>query len=73
MFWIYALRLLNLTLHIRLLFIYSRFCQLQATAPGLKEKLGKLAPAYDVAGHTASYFVERLVAYMYCFHIVFPA
>ncbi|KAJ9166407.1 hypothetical protein P3X46_021170 [Hevea brasiliensis] len=32
---------------------------LEATAPGLKEKVGKLAPAYDVAGHIASYFVDR--------------
>ncbi|XVE55678.1 hypothetical protein DITRI_Ditri03aG0177700 [Diplodiscus trichospermus] len=33
---------------------------LEATAPGLEEKLGKLAPpAYAVAGPIASYFVER--------------
>ncbi|XP_050213532.1 xylulose kinase 2 [Mercurialis annua] len=32
---------------------------LEATAPGLEEKLGKLAPAYEVAGHIAPYFVER--------------
>ncbi|KAG6402606.1 hypothetical protein SASPL_134803 [Salvia splendens] len=32
---------------------------LEATAPSLEEKLGKLAPAYDVAGQIASYFVER--------------
>ncbi|WCJ35633.1 xylulose kinase-2 [Euphorbia peplus] len=32
---------------------------LEATAPGLEEKLGKLAPAYDVAGHISPYFVER--------------
>ncbi|XP_019175377.1 PREDICTED: xylulose kinase-like [Ipomoea nil] len=32
---------------------------LEATAPGLEEKLGKLAPAYGVAGPIASYFVER--------------
>lgn len=32
---------------------------LQATAPGLEEKLGKLAPAHAVAGPIASYFVER--------------
>ncbi|KDP41549.1 hypothetical protein JCGZ_15956 [Jatropha curcas] len=32
---------------------------LEATAPGLKEKVGELAPAYDVAGHIAPYFVER--------------
>ncbi|MFQ6643742.1 hypothetical protein Gotur_017438 [Gossypium turneri] len=31
-----------------------------ATAPGLEEKLGKLAPAYAVVGSIASYFVERL-------------
>lgn len=38
-------------------------CLLQATAPGLEEKLGKLAPAHAVAGPIAPYFVERLVAY----------
>ncbi|KAE8659208.1 U4/U6 small nuclear ribonucleoprotein PRP4-like protein-like [Hibiscus syriacus] len=32
---------------------------LEATAPGLEEKLGKLAPAHAVAGSIASYFVER--------------
>ncbi|CAO2817745.1 unnamed protein product [Amaranthus hypochondriacus] len=32
---------------------------LDATAPGLEEKLGKLAPAYAVAGFIAPYFVER--------------
>ncbi|KAM7279821.1 hypothetical protein ACFE04_006955 [Oxalis oulophora] len=32
---------------------------LEATAPGLEEKLGKLAPAHAVAGKIASYFVER--------------
>nr|GMD91346.1 Xylulose kinase [Ipomoea batatas] len=32
---------------------------LEATAPGLEEKLGKLAPAYGVAGPIALYFVER--------------
>ncbi|KAL5847130.1 hypothetical protein ACOSQ3_010654 [Xanthoceras sorbifolium] len=32
---------------------------LEATAPGLEEKLGKLAPAHAVAGHIAPYFVER--------------
>uniref|UniRef100_M1A1K6 Xylulose kinase n=1 Tax=Solanum tuberosum TaxID=4113 RepID=M1A1K6_SOLTU len=32
---------------------------LEATAPGLEEKLGKLAPAYAVAGSIASYYVER--------------
>lgn len=37
---------------------WSEIC-LEATAPGLKEKIGKLAPAYDVAGHIAPYFVER--------------
>jgi hypothetical protein len=35
---------------------------LKATAPGLEEKLGKLAPAHAVAGLIAPYFVERLVA-----------
>ncbi|CAI0464202.1 unnamed protein product [Linum tenue] len=32
---------------------------LEATAPGLEEKLGALAPAYAVVGPIASYFVER--------------
>ncbi|XP_020274629.1 xylulose kinase-like [Asparagus officinalis] len=32
---------------------------LEATAPGLEEKLGKLAPAHAVAGSIAHYFVER--------------
>ncbi|CAL1395629.1 unnamed protein product [Linum trigynum] len=32
---------------------------LEATAPGLEEKLGALAPAYAVVGHIAPYFVER--------------
>ncbi|XP_057972899.1 xylulose kinase 2 [Malania oleifera] len=32
---------------------------LEATAPGLEEKLGKLAPAHAFAGFIASYFVER--------------
>ncbi|KAL4335512.1 hypothetical protein GQ457_07G024550 [Hibiscus cannabinus] len=32
---------------------------LEATATGLEEKLGKLAPAHAVAGSIASYFVER--------------
>ncbi|XP_009790132.1 xylulose kinase 2-like isoform X1 [Nicotiana sylvestris] len=32
---------------------------LEATAPGLEEKLGELAPAYAVAGSIASYYVER--------------
>ncbi|KAH7567593.1 hypothetical protein ACOSP7_010424 [Xanthoceras sorbifolium] len=32
---------------------------LEATAPGLEEKLGKLAPAHAVAGRIAPYFVER--------------
>ncbi|KAF7846863.1 hypothetical protein BT93_L3645 [Corymbia citriodora subsp. variegata] len=32
---------------------------LEATAPGLEDKLGKLAPAYAVAGHIAPYFVQR--------------
>uniref|UniRef100_A0A5B7AUY8 Xylulose kinase n=1 Tax=Davidia involucrata TaxID=16924 RepID=A0A5B7AUY8_DAVIN len=32
---------------------------LEATAPGLEEKLGKLAPAHAVAGVIAPYFVER--------------
>ncbi|XP_047267035.1 xylulose kinase 2-like isoform X3 [Capsicum annuum] len=33
---------------------------LEATAPGLEEKLGKLAPAYAVADSIASYYVESL-------------
>ncbi|XP_010266792.1 PREDICTED: xylulose kinase-like isoform X2 [Nelumbo nucifera] len=32
---------------------------LEATAPGLEEKLGKLAPAHAVAGFIAPYFVEK--------------
>ncbi|XP_075511839.1 xylulose kinase 2-like [Primulina tabacum] len=32
---------------------------LEATAPGLEKKLGKLAPAHAVAGLIAPYFVER--------------
>ncbi|KAF8410294.1 hypothetical protein HHK36_002820 [Tetracentron sinense] len=32
---------------------------LEATAPGLEEKLGKLAPAYAIAGSIAPYFMER--------------
>nr|XP_011464775.1 PREDICTED: xylulose kinase-like isoform X2 [Fragaria vesca subsp. vesca] len=32
---------------------------LEATAPGLEEKLGKLAPAHAVAGRISPYFVER--------------
>ncbi|KAL5722326.1 xylulokinase [Ranunculus cassubicifolius] len=32
---------------------------LEATAPGLEEKLGKLAPAHAVAGSIAPYFTER--------------
>ncbi|XP_072952429.1 xylulose kinase 2 isoform X2 [Typha angustifolia] len=32
---------------------------LDATAPGLEEKLGKLAPAHAIAGLIAPYFVER--------------
>ncbi|CAB4297885.1 unnamed protein product [Prunus armeniaca] len=32
---------------------------LEATAPGLEGKLGKISPAHAVAGHIASYFVDR--------------
>ncbi|MED6207661.1 Xylulose kinase 2 [Stylosanthes scabra] len=32
---------------------------LEATAPDLESKLGKLAPAYAVAGNIAPYFIER--------------
>ncbi|KAL7116845.1 hypothetical protein ACP275_03G031700 [Erythranthe tilingii] len=32
---------------------------LEVTAPGLEKKLGKLVPAYAVAGSIAPYFVER--------------
>nr|DAD41617.1 TPA_asm: hypothetical protein HUJ06_015940 [Nelumbo nucifera] len=32
---------------------------LEATAPGLEEKLGQLAPAHAIAGFIAPYFVER--------------
>uniref|UniRef100_A0A9I9DKD2 Xylulose kinase n=1 Tax=Cucumis melo TaxID=3656 RepID=A0A9I9DKD2_CUCME len=35
---------------------------LEATAPGLEEKLGKLAPAYGVAGYIAPYFVKSSTA-----------
>lgn len=48
-----------------MVFIKLDFVKLQATAPGLKEKVGKLASAYDVAGHIAPYFAERLVAYIH--------
>ncbi|GMH16491.1 hypothetical protein Nepgr_018332 [Nepenthes gracilis] len=34
---------------------------LDATAPGLEEKLGKLAPAYAVAGFISHYFVDRFL------------
>lgn len=34
---------------------------LQATASGLEQKLGKLAPAHAVAGNISPYFVERFV------------
>ncbi|KAB2025766.1 hypothetical protein ES319_D06G171400v1 [Gossypium barbadense] len=33
---------------------------LEATAPSLEEKLGKLAPAHAVVGSIASYFVESI-------------
>ncbi|XP_012475101.1 xylulose kinase 2 [Gossypium raimondii] len=32
----------------------------EATAPGLEEKLGKLAPAHVVAGSIASYFASSI-------------
>ncbi|KAF4351645.1 hypothetical protein G4B88_025091 [Cannabis sativa] len=32
---------------------------LEATAPGLEQKLGKLAPAHATAGNMATYFIER--------------
>ncbi|CAN6678811.1 unnamed protein product [Malus baccata var. baccata] len=32
---------------------------LEATAPGLEEKLGMIAPAHSVAGHIAPYFIDR--------------
>ncbi|KAL9813765.1 Xylulose kinase 2 [Arabidopsis thaliana] len=35
---------------------------LEATATGLEEKLGKLAPAYATAGSISQYFVQRLVS-----------
>ncbi|XP_077233989.1 xylulose kinase-2 [Tasmannia lanceolata] len=38
--------------------IWSKMA-LEATAPGLEEKLGKLAPSHAVAGLMAPYFVER--------------
>ncbi|PIA40919.1 hypothetical protein AQUCO_02300002v1 [Aquilegia coerulea] len=34
---------------------------MDATAPGLEDKLGKLAPAHAVAGSIAPYFVERFL------------
>lgn len=40
---------------------------LEATAPGLEEKLGKLAPAHAVAGLIAPYFVERFQFNKECF------
>lgn len=40
---------------------YNKF-HLQATATGLEEKLGKLAPAYATAGPISQYFVQRLVS-----------
>ncbi|XP_030454501.1 xylulose kinase 2 [Syzygium oleosum] len=39
---------------------------LEATAPGLEDKLGKLAPAYAVAGHIAPYFVQRFNFHKNC-------
>lgn len=45
----------------------SNYWLLQATAPGLVSKLGKLAPAYAVAGNIAVYFVERFVEHFYLF------
>ncbi|KAL6012780.1 hypothetical protein ACLOJK_003269 [Asimina triloba] len=38
--------------------VWSRIA-LEATVPNLEENLGKLAPAYNVAGHIAPYFVQR--------------
>ncbi|KAJ4827069.1 Xylulose kinase 2 [Turnera subulata] len=42
--------------------VWSRIA-LEATAPGLEEKLGKLAPAHAIAGHIAPYYVKRLAPY----------
>ncbi|PON68314.1 Ribulokinase [Parasponia andersonii] len=39
---------------------------LEATAPGLEQKLGKLAPAHAVAGCIAPYFVERFSFNKHC-------
>ncbi|XP_030537915.2 xylulose kinase 2 [Rhodamnia argentea] len=39
---------------------------LEATAPDLEDKLGKLAPAYAVAGHIAPYFVQRFNFHKNC-------
>ena len=47
------------------LLLMSSLILLQATAPGLEQKLGKLAPAHAVAGYIAPYFVERFVAFYY--------
>ena len=48
--------------------IFIEFIILQATAPSLDEKLGKLAPAHAVAGYIASYFVERLAIFIFVSH-----
>lgn len=34
-------------------------CVCKATAPGLEEKLGKIAPSHSVAGLIASYYVNK--------------
>lgn len=45
---------------------------LKATAPGLEDKLGKLAPAHAVAGHIAPYLVDRLVeVYLFVYTFFF--
>ncbi|TYH58574.1 hypothetical protein ES332_D08G164400v1 [Gossypium tomentosum] len=40
----------------------------EATAPGLEEKLGKLAPAHVVAGSIASYFASSINVFSYKFN-----
>ncbi|KAL6176699.1 hypothetical protein ACLB2K_053332 [Fragaria x ananassa] len=50
---------IKLSLQIRIKLAASRKEFYAATAPGLEDKLGKVAPANAVAGHIAPYFVER--------------
>lgn len=43
------------------IFFYFFLWFLKATATGLEEKLGKLAPTYATAGSISQYFVQRFV------------